>query len=472
MRKVLLLSYLAVICSVARASDTLTVRQVFNFDVGDTFDYREYIYSTDIGVSSVSYYRHIVTQKNYSASGDTLYFTYYDPDHGYSFDTITDLDSNAIFQIPNIYTSCNMFYTIDTGTFLRMPCNSLDISCFESGGRDIVASGLGRVRHDRSSIGSSGQGSDASGWELIYYANDSMQAGTPYYIANGSTLAEYFMPLPERCAMWTRTVTGSYSPTSPVTATVVEQIRTDSITRWAGHNLVSLLARIDNGFTGHLTQDSFIGYFYNDTLHRRAYFLTDTSAAPQTIYDLSLYNGYPQGSCGYIYLDTVQLGGVARLRAYTVDAPVIGYNSSSCCNSVIAGIGSLHGLLPITHLYNYYNGPTCGQLTDFCLCGEHIYGDSTYSSCRLLTGITSPSSSPAIQLYPNPAAGRIHISYPEAMAYGATLLITNILGQPVYTSHITVDESTHDISTLLAGLYLWRIESPTGTIRSGKLIKE
>ncbi|MBS1685527.1 MAG: T9SS type A sorting domain-containing protein [Bacteroidetes bacterium] len=470
MKKMLFLSLSILASILGRASDTLTVRQVYNFSIGDTFDYRGFVHSSDIGPSSyLSYYRHIVTQKNYSTNSDTIYYTYYDPDRGYSSDTITDLDSIAIFEIPNIYSSCNMSYTVDTGTFLGMPANSVDISCFESGGQDIVAESIGKVKHVRSSIDYSGTGYNASGWQLIYYAHDSIQAGTPYYIANGSTLGQYYMPLPERCAMWTRSSTGTLSPTSSATATVVEQIRTDSIIQWRGHSLVSLVARIFNGFTGHVTLDSLIGYFYNDTLHKSAYFLSDTSAPLQTIYNLSVYNGSPQGSCGYIQLDTVILGSVARLRVGTADPAS---NTSYCCTSVIAGIGSLYGLVPVIQLYHYYNGPACGQLIDFCVCGDHTYGQSDFYSCRLLTAVEDIPGSHSVYLYPNPTQGSVYLSLTDIAGYDGTFMITDFLGQQVYSSRISTGESTHDISSLPSGLYLWRLESDQGIIQTGKLIKE
>lgn len=81
MKKLLLPLFL--ICSLfsGKASDTLTVRQVFDFHVGDTLDYKTYLTcycQANAGniPPNYCYYRYIVTSRDTSLTGDTIYYTY------------------------------------------------------------------------------------------------------------------------------------------------------------------------------------------------------------------------------------------------------------------------------------------------------------------------------------------------------------------------------------------------------------
>ena len=57
-------------------SDTLTVSQAFNFNIGDTFDYKNtWVYEADGGGgwTYITYYRIVIADKYFSQNGDTMF---------------------------------------------------------------------------------------------------------------------------------------------------------------------------------------------------------------------------------------------------------------------------------------------------------------------------------------------------------------------------------------------------------------
>ena len=95
MKKVLLLLIIFPLLFSARASDTLTIRQVFNFDVGDTFDYESTWqvafptqFGADITTANQNCYRQIVKEKFYSIDSGTLIYCLYNLPDTSRYDTI------------------------------------------------------------------------------------------------------------------------------------------------------------------------------------------------------------------------------------------------------------------------------------------------------------------------------------------------------------------------------------------------
>ena len=87
------------------------------------------------------------------------------------------------------------------------------------------------------------------------------------------------------------------------------------------------------------------------------------------------------------------------------------------------------------------------------------------------TRINIPENS-AISIYPNPTSNLLHLSYSLITQSPPQLILTDILGQQVYSSPITQSETTHDISKLSKGICTWRIADNNAIIKTGKLIKE
>ena len=201
MKRILLFLFTLLSISQARASDTLTIRQVFNFNVGDTFDYREITFNQCVNFFAESYLRKIVIQKSYSANQDTIYYQY-DLPYGTNswpfsgnqffkvtqFDTITNLDSFAIYLtepllLPSYPAGCTSA-EYDTTTYCDYRSDSVTIGCFESADFFRYTNHLG-ITYFGMIGGGDPCGGNGTSYELIHFANDSMHCG--YDILDGVT---------------------------------------------------------------------------------------------------------------------------------------------------------------------------------------------------------------------------------------------------------------------------------------------
>jgi hypothetical protein len=102
----------------------------------------------------------------------------------------------------------------------------------------------------------------------------------------------------------------------------------------------------------------------------------------------------------------------------------------------------------------------------------HFANDSMHFGYDVLDGFFDLSKISNAYLYPTSTHGLFHLSFPDAGLHSAYLILTDLLGQQVYSSPITGSETTHDISYLSSGLYTWRIISDNATIKTGKIIKQ
>lgn len=91
MKKVILFIFIVIAFINAHASDTLTVRQVYSFSVGDTFDYREVTNNYDYGLFTTTYSRLVISQAYISPAQDTFIYN--------NNWIITNLDSIAVYQL-------------------------------------------------------------------------------------------------------------------------------------------------------------------------------------------------------------------------------------------------------------------------------------------------------------------------------------------------------------------------------------
>jgi hypothetical protein len=86
------------------------------------------------------------------------------------------------------------------------------------------------------------------------------------------------------------------------------------------------------------------------------------------------------------------------------------------------------------------------------------------------TGIDNIAYTSSTHIYPNPAADILHLSISNG--YNAELILSDLLGQTVYSSTISTSETTHDISNLSAGIYTWRLTQNNTIIKTGKIVKQ
>ena len=100
--------------------------------------------------------------------------------------------------------------------------------------------------------------------------------------------------------------------------------------------------------------------------------------------------------------------------------------------------------------------------------GNTQVGTPYYNSALGINDIANIST----KIYPNPSAGRLNLSLNNASEFSAQFTITDMEERQLYLSSITQAETTHDISSLTTGLYIWRIVSDNTMIKTGKVSKK
>ncbi|MDB5283198.1 MAG: hypothetical protein JWO06_2273 [Bacteroidota bacterium] len=164
------------ILSSVKAADTLTVAQVYNFNVGDTFDYKSITQDLDIGIDSTQYKRKVLMQRTYNTTLDTLFLGFGPPGGSVSETrSISNLDSFVLSAFGN--SACNQSYSFDSSTYGN-PMNWYEVSCFESFETYSFTKGLGQTFYAAGYFASNSYYSE----QLIYYSNGTTKLGTPYYV--------------------------------------------------------------------------------------------------------------------------------------------------------------------------------------------------------------------------------------------------------------------------------------------------
>ena len=179
MKSILLSFFVLLSLSQVRASDTLTVRQVFNFNVGDTFDYAQTRINYDLNIHSIQYNRLVISQKQISPSQDSIIY------NGHW--VITNLDSVAVYQIDTVTTPIPSVIYIDTTSISGYSSNQIRTSYFEGWDQYTATQGMGVTYSQQGRIDNSGGNFNTTTTNLIYYSNGIHTWGTPYYITEGLT---------------------------------------------------------------------------------------------------------------------------------------------------------------------------------------------------------------------------------------------------------------------------------------------
>jgi hypothetical protein len=177
MKKLLLLLFTIASIHILRASDTLTVRQVFNFSVGDTFDYKEIWDNIYPSIYRVTYSRTVISQKYLNTSQDTLIYN--------GNWVITNLDSIAVFQTDTVQTPTPVTNFFDTASYAGRNSNSIQTGGYGNSSSFTLTEGLGETFKGSSYITNSGDPPSSDNTWLVYYSNGTQNFGTPYYILAG-----------------------------------------------------------------------------------------------------------------------------------------------------------------------------------------------------------------------------------------------------------------------------------------------
>ena len=89
-----------------------------------------------------------------------------------------------------------------------------------------------------------------------------------------------------------------------------------------------------------------------------------------------------------------------------------------------------------------------------------------------LAGINDIEKGVNVKVYPNPASDQLHLSVTNAGQLNARFIITDILGQELFSMPVIQDESTLDISKFSQGIYTWKLVSENSVLKTGKVIKD
>jgi len=480
MKRILLFLFILLSLSEVKASDTLTIRQVFNFNVGDTFDYRYSNHSErdennclfDFSIGSHNFIRNVIVAKTLSPLMDSVTYLIRQvyPNNQYSTIVYTNLDS-SIFKIFDT-TQLSRYLQFDTSHLSDgRRTNKLILDVPLGYGYTIeYGDGVGIVStvYGSSDGVSFFFGDDTS---LIYYAKGSDTMGTTYYNEPDFHTAPHYTPIPEQCASWIRKL----SPYC-VYDYFYEEIKTGNKVFFNNHEYVELYSRYYNEQTKYLQTDSLIGYFRNDTIAQKVYFTNSMIASEGLLYDFTLTPNSSFDGMGYIYncgvtLSKDTIGGMNRVQwSYTeYDAPPP-FNPHVRYRSYEEGIGGMQGFVLVNQGSNPMN---TSELISFCVCGQSIYPNSNSANCYDITSISNVfSNNLQVNLYPNPTTDQLHLSINEMNGSNYQLILTDILSQEVYSSSVTQSESTHDISGLSSGIYTWRLVGNNNVIKTGKVVKE
>jgi hypothetical protein len=177
MKKILLLLFIFASISAVKASDTLTVRQVYNFNVGDTFDYIITTVDNDIGYYNTSFSRMVIVQKTLNVTQDTLTYIYADNTHK----VYTNLDSIAVYQIDSNQGPYNVATFVDTTSFPGSISNSISANNLDGGTTTILTDSLGAIDIKTSMVANNPQLINTFETRLIYFSNGFRHWGSPYY---------------------------------------------------------------------------------------------------------------------------------------------------------------------------------------------------------------------------------------------------------------------------------------------------
>lgn len=100
-------------------------------------------------------------------------------------------------------------------------------------------------------------------------------------------------------------------------------------------------------------------------------------------------------------------------------------------------------------------------------------GCSDTSECMAITtiGLGELSTNQLVAIYPNPSKGMFTLYDQEEVLSGRVITISNLLGETVYSSQITADKTTIDLSGAKNGIYFITVDSDFGKLVT-KIVKE
>jgi hypothetical protein len=437
------------------ANDTLTRAEVYNFSVGDTFDYKHsnsYFIGSPGYQYSESFERHVIVGTYFSVDSTTLFIAKKIID-GFlvvTYDTvvITGLQDYGIYYVNELYC-LDTTYNMDSTS--QYNGRRVNVSVCSGGLESVyeenrVVEGLGIARKHQS-YGNPMDGFFSYTTELLYYSKGNETWGTP--ILNGGHLIHY-TPLPEECAVWSTNIYADFPPGTQNILGITEQISSGNRIAFHGHTYVEMIYRSYNYLQNYYTPDSLIGYYRNDTINKKALFYHTLSDTAFFEYDFNYL--CPAPNC----ISQVLVGGQLRTR----------------WPHYIEGVGGIQGLVRVQKIsFQLPGGPYVtlyGTLSSFCVCGQSLYpNDST--TCPVVSTISKYEiENPQFELFPTPVTSFVNITSTVPIE---EINIYNTTGQLVLHQTST-NSTTINTEQLADGIYFYELRSNKETLKTGKLIKQ
>ena len=250
MRRILISIFIMLIFYQVKASDTLTIRQVFNFNVGDTFDYKV-THEVDAGPASqysVSYYRYVITDKISVSASDTLIYLRQLKYPAIINDTlIFDALDSSIYTETKILSSGYYFSTGHDSNNLIF--NNTEFIHTDGGTYQTFTESLG-LTYSRKSWGNPTETTGYDDTLLIYYSNGTTHIGTPYYnqptginyVINTSNIHLYPNPTSDQLHL-SYSATTQYSPQLTLIDILGQEVYSSPITQSETTHDISKLSK-------------------------------------------------------------------------------------------------------------------------------------------------------------------------------------------------------------------------------------
>jgi hypothetical protein len=457
-----------------RAGNWLTREQVYNFNIGDTFDYQNFQAYGIYGEGMVScqfpstfeFSRFVIQSKYYSADSSVLYIvraqTFPLPQ---VLDTLV-LDSlnyvevliDSDCQFVNLIQNSNSQYNGRVTNGLTY-CGAGG----EGSGQLNFGAGLGNVFSSFFSADPEpGGGFSTDSSSLVYYAKGTEVWGYPYYILNQSGAA-HFTPIPEECAVWTNTMDSFYFYQNGLYTVggimLQQQIKSGQRIAYGGHAYVEMLASTYYPAQNITTRDSLIGYYRNDTGNACVYLYNQLSNNYFYKYDFTLAAGGDNGTIAFLGYTTV--AGQQRTQW--------NFNNGS---GYVEGVGGLTGIwctdcgienpnYPCQTLY----GSTC-----FSICGETAFPDGV-GWCGFAANNDLAENQMVVKVFPTINDGVVNFEIMSGGIQHLSLRICDLAGNEIGFYHLDSQIGSLDMRYFASGMYIWQLLNSYTILKSGKLIK-
>jgi hypothetical protein len=220
----------------------------------------------------------------------------------------------------------------------------------------------------------------------------------------------------------------------------------------------------------------YVGAYRNDTINRRVYFIPETYANEELLYDFSLEVGdtVPQTHINYAYpdlvvdiIDSILLCDHYRKRFYY-------YRETWASIEVVEGMGAHTGLLEPMDIFEHQHYLRCFHLNDELL---YIFNADSCSletdTCLSVNIIDFPHKYFNVRLSPNPVIDNlfVNIECMDSKNQEFRFFLLNSSGIIQKNLGFKTNNISISLRGLSSGLYLWYVLKDNTLIASGKLSK-